>query len=246
MTTLEKLSLMLGIIGLSLALVSAVQVHGVPEEDMTTFLDSQIPGIRIQVNATSDTQPTKNVTATLNLISQTNVHVEHFNLQVFGFLNGTVKLSLANFTDNDFALNNASKPYNVLVNVPDHVWGVLYGEVKLTYSASLGGIELVFPNIVTGFTMTQVENTFLKNLETQVKNLNASYSRLTEMYTNLTSNFEQLNQTYWELQENYTTMNGNLGELDNTRRLTTILAITTVLFVATTIYLIMRKPKEIW
>jgi hypothetical protein len=41
-------------------------------------------------------------------------------------------------------------------------------------------------------------------------------------------------------------MNGNLGELDNTRRLTTVLAITTVLFVATTVYLVMRKPKEIW
>lgn len=246
MKTFEKLSLMLGIIGLSLALVSAVQVHGAPEENMTTFLDSQIPGIRIQVNATSHTQPTKNVTVTLNLVSQTNVHVEHFNLQVFGFLNGTDKLSLANLTDNDFALNNASKPYNVLVNVPDYVWGVLYGEVKLTYSASLGGIELVFPNIVTGFTMTQVENTFLKNLETQVKNLNASYSQLTEMYTNLTSNFEQLNQTYWELQENYTAMNGNLGELDNTRRLITVLAITTVFFVATTAYLVIRKPKEIW
>jgi hypothetical protein len=66
------------------------------------------------------------------------------------------------------------------------------------------------------------------------------------MYANLTSNFEQLNQTYWELQENYTTMNGNMGELDNTRRLTTVLAITTVFFVATTVYLVMRKPKETW
>jgi hypothetical protein len=237
---------MLVIIGLSLALVSVAQVHAAPLEEMTTFLDSQIPGIRIQVNATSHTQPTKNVTVTLNLISQTNVHVDHFNLQVFGFLNGTNKLSLANFTDSNFDLNNASKPYSVLVNVPDFVWGVLYGEVKLTYSASLGGIELVFPNIITGFTMTQVENTFLENLQTQVKSLNASYSQLTEMYTNLTSNYAQLNQTYWDLYENYTAMNGNLGELDNTRRLITVLAITTVFFVATTVYLVMRKPKEIW
>jgi hypothetical protein len=66
------------------------------------------------------------------------------------------------------------------------------------------------------------------------------------MYANLNGDFEQLNNTYWELQANYTSLTGNLGELDNTRRLSTILGVTTAFFVATTVYLVVRKPKEIW
>jgi len=240
----SKLILMLGIIVSTMTIVGMVKVQGA--EEMTTYFDSQIPGIRIQVFATSQTQPTGNATVVLNLISETNVHVDHFNLQLFGFLNGTTKLSLRNVTDNDFTLNNASKQYALTVDIPSQVWGVLYGEAGLTYSTTLGGMDLTFRDIITGFTLTKIENTLLENLQTQLKTLNTSYNELTEMYTNLNGDFEQLNNTYWELQANYTSLTGNLGELDNTRRLSTILGVTTAFFVATTIYLVVRKPKEIW
>ena len=48
-----------------------------------------------------------------------------------------------------------------------------------------------------------------------------------------------LNETYWGLK-------GSSNELGNTRMAVGILAITTVFFVATTLYLVMRKPKESW
>jgi hypothetical protein len=37
-----------------------------------------------------------------------------------------------------------------------------------------------------------------------------------------------------------------MNELDNTRRVAVILAITTVFFVATTVFMVMRKPNESW
>ena len=37
-----------------------------------------------------------------------------------------------------------------------------------------------------------------------------------------------------------------LGELHNTRRLTTILSITTVFFLATRVYIILRRPRDYW
>jgi hypothetical protein len=61
-----------------------------------------------------------------------------------------------------------------------------------------------------------------------------------------TENLAYLNKTYWELQHNYTALQGSLNELDNTRSAVAALAITTVIFVATTIYVIMRKPKQYW
>lgn len=226
-------------------LVGTVGVRA-EEGDMKTFLDTEVPGIRIQVNATSETRPADNLTVVSSLRTQTNVFVERFNLELFGFLNGTMKLSMVNVTDDSFLLNSTSKAYSITVDVPDSVWGIIYGEVKLTYSANLGGLELRFPNIVTGFPMTQVENTFLKGLEDQLRTLSDSYSQLTDLYENLTAAFSQLNETYFELQQNYTSIQGSLGDLDNTRRLTTILTITTVFFLATTVYLVIRKPKELW
>jgi hypothetical protein len=245
MKALAKLSLLLTIFSLVLALTGAVRVHAA-EGDMKTFLDSEAPGIRIQVNATTQTRPTGNLTVMLSLTTQTGVYIEHFNLELFGFLNGTTKLSMVNVTDNEFPLNNTSKQYNCTVNVPDWVWGIIYGEIRLTYSASLGSLELRFPNVATGFPMTQVENTFLEDLEVQVRSLNENYNRLTSVYENLTNNFAQLNQSYWALNQNYTSVQGSLGELDNTRRLITVLAVTTIFFLATTIYLVMRKPREYW
>jgi len=41
-------------------------------------------------------------------------------------------------------------------------------------------------------------------------------------------------------------LQGSSNELGNTRMAVGILAITTVFFVATTLYLVMRKPKESW
>jgi hypothetical protein len=57
---------------------------------------------------------------------------------------------------------------------------------------------------------------------------------------NLTAeSLARLNETYWGLK-------GSSNELGNTRMAVAILVVTTVFFVATTIYLVMRKPKEYW
>jgi len=64
---------------------------------------------------------------------------------------------------------------------------------------------------------------------------------------NLTAeNFALLNQTYWELHENYTSLKGSIGGFDTTRTAAIVLSVTTVFFAATTVYLMMRKPKQYW
>lgn len=241
----RRLALIVSILALTSALTGTLKTYAT-NGNMTTFFDSEIPGIRVQLNATAQTQPGENLTVMFSLSTQTDVCVERLSLEVFGFLNGTEELSLGDFTDSSLSLNDTSKEYNYTCHVPDQVWGVTYGQISLTYSASLGGLDLRFSNVTNGFPMTQIENTLLENLEEEVKNLNASYNQLNTLYLNLNSTFQQLNQTYWELHQNYTSVQGSLGELDNTRRLTTVLAITTVFFVATTIYLVLRRPREPW
>jgi hypothetical protein len=253
MRGLRKLTFIIFVLVLAYALIGTVKVQASADE-MKTFLDSQIPGIMIQVNATTQTQPTKNLTVIVSLKTETNVGVEHFNLEVSGFLNGTTKLSMLNITDNNFILNSTSpREYENSTYVPNSVWGVTYAEISLSYNASVEGLVLTFPDIVTGFPMTQVENTYLEGLETQntilqdqIKSLNDSYQQLTNLYQNVSTTLEQLNQTYIELYQNYTSVQGSLGDLDNTRRVTTVLAVTTIIFLMTTIYLVIRRPKESW
>lgn len=255
MEKIKKLSLTLAIFALIFASIRVAEAQ-TPTENMKTFLNSKIPGIQIQVNATAETQPNQNITVILSLKRQTTVYVEYFNLSTFGFLNGTQKIIMANITDNNFPLGDAPQIYNCTFKVPEQVWDVTYGEITLTYNATytaeFGRLEIPYRNITIGFTMTYVENIYLKAIEEQLKNLNALFEQLNQTFwesfqMNLTmENLALLNQTYWELQQNYTALQGSLNELANTRSAVAVLAITTVFFVATTIYMVMRKPKQYW
>jgi hypothetical protein len=232
MRVMTRLSLLLIAFALLSAMFTKIQAQET-EENMKTFFDAQIPGIEIQVNATATTQPKQNMAMKLSLTTRTNVHVYFFSLEVFGFLNGTAKVPMANVTDGNFTLKDDERTYNRTLKIPDQAWGVTYGEIEMNYSADLGGLELRFPNMTSGFYMTNVENTYLESLERQIKSLNESYV--------------QLNNTYWQLQENYTALqNASMNDLDNTRRAAVVLAITTVFFVVTTLFLVMRRPKETW
>jgi hypothetical protein len=175
-------------------------------DNVQTFFDSEMLGIKIQANATAETRPKENLTVWLRLIPQANVSVELFQLEVYGFLNGTVRVSIGNITDHSFPLNGMSSEYNGTFFVPDGVWGVTFGQIMLTYSISLGSSKQTFQNATSGFYMTHVENTFLENLESQLKSLNESYNQLNGTYNNLTGEYLQLNQTFVQLQQNYTTL----------------------------------------
>lgn len=223
-------------------------------ENVKTFFDSEMPGIKIQVDATAETRPKENLTVWLRLIPQADVSVELFQLEVYGFLNGTVRVSIGNITDHSFPLNGMSSEYNGTFFVPDGMWGVTFGQITLTYSISLGSSEQTFRNATSGFYMTHVENTLLEDLENQLRTvndnytkLNDNYTKLNDKYTNLTGEYLQLNQTFVQLQLNYTALQGSMNDdMDNTRRVAVILAVTTVFFVATTVFMVMRRPKESW
>lgn len=251
-----KLSAFLVIFTIALALTCFVKAQ-TPAQNMKTFFDSEVPGIKVQVNATEETQPTQNITVVLNLNGQTNVYVKSLNLSIFGFVNGTNKILMRSIIDSNFPLNYSSKEYNRTFPVPEHVWDTTYGEIVLTYSAKYEIVTVDFDKLTLGFTMTHVKNVYLEELQNKLDSLkekyqllNNSYWQLNGTYWQLNATYESLNQTFWELQQNYTSLQQNYtslkGSTDNTRTAATVLAITTVFFVATTIYMVMRKPKEYW
>jgi len=232
-------------------------------ENMKTFLDSKLPGIAIQVNATAETQPNQNINISISLKRQTTVYVEYFNIRVYGFVNGTQKALMWNLSDINFPLTETPQTYNDTFDVQENVWDVAYGEVTISYNATyvgdFGSLEIPYRNITLGFTMTHVENVYLKSLREQLEDLHALLEQFNETFLmsfdmNLTlDNLIELNRTYWEiwqnyteLQQNYDALRGGIAELEGTRRALAILVIIAVFFVASTLYLFIRRPKEQW
>jgi hypothetical protein len=77
----------------------------------------------------------------------------------------------------------------------------------------------------------------MEDLKQQLDDVKAAYDELLNNYT-------KLNQTYWDLKVNKTS--GIETALSNARLAMIILVVTTVFFIATTLYLMVKKPKEYW
>lgn len=219
-----------------------------------TFFDSKIPGIRVQVSATSATQPTESIAFNLSLTPDINAEIKIalMNLTIYGFINGTEKVKVYTKSLGNFALTKA-ETYTDSFRVPEWVWGVAYGEIALNYNVTVvdqfGKHEYVFQNIVLGFTMTRIENVYLKSIEEQLASLRNAFERLNQTFVecfgrNLTRNeLLNLNQTFWQLKQDYESLKDVRSELDNARTAMVFLAVVAIFFVATTAYLMFRKPK---
>lgn len=213
-------------------------------QDMRKSFESRWPGMEIQVNATSEVLPKETMTIILLVKSKADdVYIEYLDLMVFGFIEGQNKTLLGSMDQNAFPLNyNETRKFNRTLPIPADVWGATYGELSLQYS--IGGFS--YPLSSLGFTMTHVRNIKLQELEEAFQSLSENFTKLQQNFTRLEANYTDLKGNYAELKRKYDELSESGGELDNTRHITIILAITTVIFVATTIYLIIRKPRRSW
>ena len=234
---------------LTLALIQNTTAQ--TSDGMHTFFSKEYVGISIEFRAPQDTNPGENITISLWInCTAAHMEIESLTLSICGFRYGKEKISLrsVNIIGNTFPLAfNHTKQYNYTVQIPQDVWDAIYAELHIEYTV----VDSTFeenPN----FSITIVRNVYLEELENMFKNLNYTYWQLNQTFwesfqMNLTKeNLDGLNQTYWALQQNYTSVQGSLIELGNIRIAVIILAITTIFFVATTLYVVMRKPKEYW
>ena len=237
----DKIVAIIVLVGLmSLAFVSGIKAQ-LPDELKTFFSTSYpgYPGFSLRVDATNETDPGKNVTLRLwaNCTSSDVFYMECFNMSVYGFkLSGPEEAALysAVLASNVPLVFNQTIDKTYVVPVPSDVYGPVFCRLYVKYVIA---DEPVLRK--EGFAITSVRNIYYENLKNDFQQLNQSYQQLNETYG-------QLNQTYWELQENYTNLLKSMTDLSNTRMLATVFLVTTVFFVATTLYLTLRKPRESW
>jgi len=222
-------------------------------DEMQTFFSSEYAGISVQLNATRETVPNANITINLWInCTAVGVYLNYLNLSVYGY--GHYEYGLEEITLDAICVAqkislvfNHTSEYDYTVPVPDNVWDLTFVELRLKYTIKGDPIEHN-----ESFPITTVRNVLWEELEEKYQNLNNTYWQLN-------STVEQLNQIFWQmfqmnlteeslasLNETYWGLKGSSNELGNTRMAVGILAVTTVFFVATTLYLVMRKPKESW
>jgi len=217
-----------------------------------------LPEIYIQVNATAETLPGQNITVNLSLSKvdpKKVIEIEYLNLSIYGFLYGKEKILIDNMTDAIPLLDEYSRTLP-LVKIPEKVWGVAECEITLTYNVTYeypGSAPIIimpYKNLKASFDITYIENVYLIDLEKELANLNNTIISLNSTFFesfNMTlsqENIEKLNQTYWEYIQKYNESLGNSNELANLRNVSVILGITTIILLASTVYLLFRKPRE--
>ncbi|MEM3566223.1 MAG: hypothetical protein QXK18_05065 [Candidatus Bathyarchaeia archaeon] len=241
-----------------LLFVCTCNVKAQNQTNMETFLDISIPGMKVQVNATSEAKPTDLILAVISLTSEvTRVYVKTMNLAIYGFKNGTEKTGIYGNATGNFELDKAEQyvcQHEIVV--PENVYGIIYGEIDIAYNATVKD-ELGFEHPYSfqdklGFTMTSVQNTYIKVIEEQLASLLGVLNQLNQTFQmcfgkNLTiDELMSLNQTYWQFKNQCESLSKVKTELDNTRATVAVLGVTTVIFFATTAYLLFRKPKSYW
>jgi len=236
------LALVLASLIMSSAMIMSVRAQD--GDAMQTFFFEKFEGLTVRVNATSELDPGQNaaIEICINCTSD-DVTLNSLNLSIYGLRRGKDKISLVNFsvTEATPLVYHQTTEHNYSVATPVDVWGTTYAELSFEY-ANVGGTH----EVERSFSISLVRNVYLEDLEKQFGDLNASHQQLISDYMQLNGTFAELNQTYWDLRQNYTSLQGVANALDDTRRVSVILVIVAVFFVATTIYLVMRRPKEQW
>lgn len=213
------------------------------------FLLESYAGVSVRFDAPQETVPSENIRIDIQIhCTAQNVNITHLRLNIYGFKFGKERI-LLDFKDvgAHALVFNETTLYNYTVQVPGNVWNAMYAELHIEYTV----VDESFDR-TPSFPITVVRNIYLEELEKMFENLNYTYWHLNQTFweffsMNLTQpSLISLNQTYHELKDNYTSIRGGSSDLENTQRTVIILAITTVFFVATTIYVIMRKPKQSW
>jgi hypothetical protein len=205
--------------------------------ELKTYFSAEYAGISVVVAATNETVPLGNITVYLwvNCTAE-GVRIDHLNFSFYGFRGGQVR-TLLSAVD---ALSNESLPLNgtrerfFTVPVPSDVWDAAYCEFSLRYSIKNSSLEWN-----PSFPITIVRNVSFEALEEHFGRL---FSKLMDQF----KKFEQLNQTYTELQNNYTSLKDSVNAYNSATQVAIVLGVTTVFFLGTTVYLVMRRPKDYW
>jgi hypothetical protein len=195
----------------------------------------------IEIEATALAWPGENVTILARAnATQANVHIRYIHVNILSLRDNrteTLLNSKSFFLDSHLSIQN-SREISYKVAIPeDTLPGLLFGEVEFQWS--IEGSPDVEKEFDT-FPATYIQNKPYEDLRQEYEGLYSVFNDLKTNYTQLQLNFTDLQQDHLALETE------QIGQ-SNATGLMYLFLITTGIFIATTIILIIRNPKgTVW
>jgi len=227
---------------LSILLIVAVTCNVKAETGTRTYVYS-FASLEVRIEYPFETYPNQSITINITTRALASLNVSYILLNLYTLHNLTreeiLLYSISHISTPKLFSNNEwfNKTYKVFIQ--EYAINVLYGKLKLKWTLT-GTVEKdTYERELT------VIMSYLKSLE--LDRLRNENTMLKENLTNLTNELTELNNTLTELRNNLTDIQHRYeGELSGTRSAIVVLAVVTVFFVATTAYLALRRPKQVW
>lgn len=186
-------------------------------------------GVEVAIENPYEIYPEQNITVNVAMKALVNLTVSWMRMEMYTFHNLTTEetlfhnISHISTPTSLFGGQWLNKTYEVLI--PDFAANVLYGKMVLKWTINGTEETTTYERKLT-FIMGYLKNVELEKLKNEVERLENENAQLKENLTEIRNRYE--------------------GELNGTRSTVAVLAITTVFFLATTAYLVLRKPKQYW
>ncbi|MEM3752768.1 MAG: hypothetical protein QXM65_07485 [Candidatus Bathyarchaeia archaeon] len=220
-----------------------VLVYNVRAEVTLRVYTYSFAGIEVRIEYPFETYPNQNITINVATKALTTLTVNCTQLDLYVLHNMTKEeilfysvfhISAPKLLGNGEWFN---KTYEVLI--PEYATNLIYGKLVLKWTLRGTGEAVSYERELP------VIMSYLKSLE--LENLRNENAMLRENLTRLQNELSNLNSTLTQLRDNLTNIQKQYeGELSGTRSTIAVLAVTTVFFLATTAYLVFRKPKQYW
>lgn len=200
--------------------------------------------LKIHVENLPEAYPEQNLTINVTAEASAKLTINYTAIELCTFNSSTMNgerfayIELVNYS-NPLFLSGGQSSYKTSYNatVPASAFNVVYGKLTLIWT-EMGTEESNTYTRQTTFIMASVYNPELERLRDLVPKIQKQNAILRKNITDMNDTLTHALNDMSDAKNRYE------GDIGNTRSVATLLGVTTVFFVATTVYLVVKKPKD--
>lgn len=223
-------------------IIAVTMIHSANSSDQIhTYNYTPIPNdLTVEIKNPLEAYPNQTINVNITIKALVNLTINQVEIKLYTFNDSKFDDVVYVEKENPVVLSS-SKSFNKTANVTIHeqASNIIYGKLTLEWTKK-GTEESETITKEPTFVMIFLRSPELERLRSEVPELERENAELKENVTDLNNTLTNLLDNLTDIENRYE------GELSGTRSAVTVLAITTIFFVATTIYLFMRKPKQQW
>ncbi len=243
--------------GLVLLAATMINVASADSPDIRTY-SYRLSSLTVHVDNPRETYPNQTITLNITVIASAQLTINQTKIELYTFDSSTMQDDVP-FDEIVHAsgrtlIAGESLPKSYNIRIPEYAYNIVYGRLVLLWTEGQGTDESTTYDRKTYFVMMCLKNPELEMLRNRVPELELEKTKLEENITELNKALVELHENLTDIQNRYTELEQNLtdvqhryeGEISGSKSLIAFLAITTIIFVGTTAFLSLRKPKQYW